>query len=486
MRIHTAALCAALALSLSAPAPASPRAAQSAPQKPAGIEGTWSGALEVNGGIKLRLAFNVTRGADGALAATLDSIDQGAKGIPVDAVTETDGKVRFELNRIGGVFEGAMDATKTRIDGAWSQGGASLPLALARVEAAPVLRRPQEPKGPLPYAEEAVTFENAAQSVTLAGTFTAPRQGGPFPAVVLVSGSGPQDRDESLLGHKPFLVLADYLTRRGVAVLRYDDRGTGKSTGKYAFDQTAEDYATDARAGVEYLKTRKDVDPRRIGVVGHSEGALAAPILAANDPSIAFVVLMAGPGTRGDRLLAAQSALVTKAMGRTSDVAEAERSAARMMAIVVEEKDNAVAERRMRALREEELAKMPEAERAKALARGSEFEQNVKLMTSPYIRHFLAFDPRPWLSKVKCPVLALNGELDLQVPAGENLLGIAAALEAGGNRDYAIAKLPGLNHLFQTAKTGAPSEYGDIEETFSPGALALIGDWLARKTGLAP
>jgi uncharacterized protein len=442
------------------------------------LEGIWVGALEVNAGLKLRLAFYITRGPDGALSATLDSIDQGAKGIPVDSVVDEGGKVRIELKRIGGTFEGTLDAAKTRIDGAWSQGGASLPLVLTRSVSAPVVNRPQEPRRPFAYSEEAVTFENAAQGVTLAGTFTAPREGSPFPAVILVSGSGPQDRDESLLGHKPFLVLSDYLTRRGFAVLRYDDRGTGKSTGKYSFDHTAEDYGTDAAAGVAYLKSRKDVDPRRIGVAGHSEGALVAPILASNDPSIAFVVLMAGPGTPGGRLLAAQSALISRAMGAEESYDELREASAKIIAIVLAEKDAAAAERKIRELRAEELAKMSEARRKEALARADQHEAAVKFMLTPYIRHFLAFDPQPWLTKVKCPVLALTGELDLQVPAGENLIGIASALEAGGNRDYAVVKLPGLNHLFQTAKVGAPAEYGEIEETFSPVALSTIGDWL--------
>jgi pimeloyl-ACP methyl ester carboxylesterase len=481
MRLLSALLGAIVAVACAAQTrAASPSVQAEMPPARAGssLEGIWVGALEVNAGLKLRLAFHITRGSDGALSATLDSIDQGAKGIPVDSVVEQGGKVRIELKRIGAAFEGTLDPAKTRIDGAWSQGGASLPLVLTRSETAPVVNRPQEPRRPFPYTEEAVTFENAAQGVTLAGTFTAPREGGPFPAVILVSGSGPQDRDESLVGHKPFLVLSDYLTRRGFAVLRYDDRGTGKSTGKYSFDQTAEDYGTDAAAGVAYLKSRKDVDPRRIGVVGHSEGALVAPILAANDPSIAFIVLMAGPGTPGDQLLAAQSALISRAMGAEEGYEELREGAAKMIAIVRAEKDDAAAERKIRELRDEELAKMSEARRKEALARADQYEQAVKVMLTPYIRHFLAFDPRPWLTRVKCPVLALTGELDLQVPAGENLISIASALEAGGNRDYAVVKLPGLNHLFQTAKVGAPSEYGEIEETFSPVALATIANWL--------
>jgi uncharacterized protein len=451
-------------------------------QNPArGVDGIWTGALTVSGGIRLRLVFNVTRGADGALSATLDSIDQNAKGIPVSAVSEKDGVVRFEVAVINGAFDGRFDATRDRIEGTWTQGGSNFPLVLERSAAAPVVSRPQEPKPPFTYAAEDVTFENKGASVTLAGTFTSPKEGGPFATVVLVSGSGPQDRDEALLGHKPFLVLADHLTRRGLAVLRFDDRGTARSTGKYSFDQTAEDYATDTKAAIEYLKSRKDVDPRRIGIVGHSEGGLVAPIVAAADPSVAFVVLMAGPGTPGAQLLAAQTALISKAMGMVDDPEAERKDALRNFELILAEKDNAAALKRLRELRVQELAKLDEAKRKDAEGQQSQWEQGMGFLLTPYIRHFLAYDPRPALTKVKCPVLALTGELDLQVPAGENLLGIATALEAGGNRDFTIVKLPGLNHLFQNAKSGAPSEYGAIEETFSPVALDVIGDWLERR-----
>ena len=457
--------------------------AQSAPPAPQrdgkGLEGSWQGALTVNGGIQLRLVMHATPAAAGGFTGTLDSVDQGAMGIPMDTLTQSGDAVHFEMKKIGASFDGTLNAERTSIQGTFRQGPGTLPLTFERTDKPLVIARPQEPKRPFPYAEEEVTFPSTAAGVTLAGTFTRPSAAGRYPAVLLVTGSGPQNRDEELLGHKPFLVIADYLTRRGDAVLRVDDRGVGKSTGNFGA-ATSEDFAADALGGVAYLKTRPDVDPAHVGLVGHSEGGLIAPLVASRSRDVAFVVLLAGPGVPGDEILVEQSILIGKTLGKVPDEARKREELRAVYAILKEEKDPAAAERRLRALRDEQLAKATEAERADAAKQAAEYETFLKQVLSPWFRFFITYDPKPALSKLTCPVLALNGELDLQVPPRQNLPAISAALEAGANRDYEVVKLPGLNHLFQSTKTGAPAEYAAIEETFSPAALDLIGEWILR------
>jgi hypothetical protein len=348
--------------------------------------------------------------------------------------------------------------------------------------------RPQEPKPPYPYDEQEVVYQNKKDGVQLAGTLTLPRSKGPFPAVLLITGSGPQDRNETVIDHKPFLVLADHLTRLGIAVLRVDDRGVGKSTGRFS-EATSEDFAADALAGVEYLKTRKEVAPRGIGLIGHSEGGLIAPLVAAASTDVAFIVMMAGPGLTGEQILYRQTLLISKAAGMSDDLIAQNRAAQEhIFAILKQEKDNVVAERRI----SEEAGAFREVA-AKARAEATEeqkktidmiaaaIESQAKLVVSPWFRFFLTYDPRSALMKVRCPVLAINGEKDLQVPAKENLAAIRLALETGGNKDYTVLALPNLNHLFQTSRTGAISEYAQIEETISPAAMDTISKWILRR-----
>lgn len=450
------------------------------------VEGTWLGALNV-GGTELRIVFHISRDADGAFTATLDSPDQGATGIPVASVIVKGDSVRLEVLAVRGVYEGTCSADGATIDGVWMQGGQTFPLTLERTdeEVAPPAR-PQEPERPYPYAEEEVTFENAGAGVTLAGTLTTPRSGGPFPAVVLISGSGPQNRDEALMGHRPFLVLADYLTRRGLAVLRYDDRGVGQSTGAFAA-ATSEDFAGDALAAVAYLKGRADIDPAKIGLAGHSEGGLIAPLAAVQSPDVAYIVLMAGPGLTGEEILYAQGALILRANGVPEEaIARNRAQQAMMFDILKTEPDLAAAAQKLRAALKTQIAAMSLAEKqAQGFADLDEealINGQVLRVNNAWFRYFLTYDPAPTLQRVTCPVLAVNGEKDLQVPPAENLSAIEAALQAGGNDAVTVVQLDGLNHLFQTAATGAPSEYAAIEETFSPQALSVIGDWILEQT----
>ena len=436
----------------------------------ADIVGNWYGSLDVQG-TSLPLIFHITE-TDGSLSATLDSPAQGATGIPVDTVTFEDGHVTLRINAIGGGYEG--DLANDTLTGTWSQSGMSFDLTLERGEEGEVvMNRPQEPKPPFPYAVEEVRIASSAAGVTLASTLTLPDADVPAPVVVLISGSGPQDRDEALMGHRPFLVLADHLTRHGVAVLRFDDRGVGESTGSFTA-ATSVDFADDVVSVVEFLDRRSDVGP--IGLIGHSEGGLVAPIVANRSSKVRFVVLMAGPGLTGEEILYRQSDLIIKANGGTDEAAAVNRAAqAAMFAAVKEENDPAVLLTRFREALEPSLAGVPEE------AREARVRAQLAQVTSPWFRYFLTYDPVPALRVLTQPVLAINGEKDTQVPPKENLEAIRLALSEGGNDDVEIVELAGLNHLFQTAETGSPGEYATIEETMSPRALQTMTDWILAR-----
>jgi fermentation-respiration switch protein FrsA (DUF1100 family) len=446
-----------------------------------GIEGIWLGTLKFSG-MELRVVFKIFQNPEGKLTATLDSPDQGAKDIPVEEVTFQNSHLRLDAKSINGIFEGDIKENKSMIEGEWKQNGVSVPLVLQRTDKVPEVVRPQEPKPPYPYDEKEVVYKNKKAGVKLAGTLTLPKSGGPFPAVLLITGSGAQDRDETVFGHRPFLVLADYLTRRGIAVLRVDDRGMGKSTGEFA-KATSEDFAGDALAGVAYLKSLKEINPKKIGLIGHSEGGMIAPMVAIKSRDVAFIVMMAGTGLTGEQVLYLQSALIYKANGVSDEViAKDNKLNQQMFAVVKQEQDSVVAKQKMLKLFADALAPLNEEEKESLGYTSDMADGLVKEMLSPWFRFFLTYDPKPTLMKVKCPVLAIDGEKDLQVPPKENLYAIEKALQAGGNRDYMVKELPGLNHLFQTAENGSPAEYAKIEETISPTALEVIGEWIAEHT----
>ncbi|MBI3470272.1 MAG: alpha/beta fold hydrolase [Candidatus Solibacter usitatus] len=432
------------------------------------IEGSWQASISA-GNATLRLLLHISKAPDGGLSATFDSPDQGATGLSVSSLTQAGDSVKFTLAVASASFEGVRSANGQEISGQWKQGPGTAPMVFKRLDKAPAPPvRPQEPKKPYPYDEQEVVFENRKAGVKLAGALTLPRDEGPFPAAVLITGSGPQDRDEAIMGHRPFLVLADHLTRQGIAVLRYDDRGTAKSTGSFSTSTTA-DFADDAEAGVQFLKSHARIDAKRIGLIGHSEGGIIAPMVAARSADVAFIVLMAGTAVTGEQILYQQAALITKAGG----AGDAEIA-----------KNRAWQERTFAILKKESDPKLIEAAMRKAASEGLDpagLEARVRSATSAWFRYFVLYDPAPALAKVKCPVLAINGERDLQVPPSQNLPVIEKALKAGGNRDFTVKQLPKLNHLFQTCQSGSPAEYAKIEETIAPLALETMSAWIGKR-----
>lgn len=436
--------------------------AAAAPQ----LAGQWEGALSVGGG-SLRIVLRV----DAAGAAVVDSPDQGVSGMPAVGPTLEGGVVRFSVPAVHAAFEGALSADGRTITGALTQGPATMPVVLTRTaETASVAApsRPQTPAAPLPYRSEDVTFPNAPTGIRLAGTLTLPPGDGPFPAAILITGSGAQDRDETIFNHKPFLVWADALTRRGVAVLRYDDRGVGGSGGGTP-DETTADFATDAAAALAYLRSRPEIDGRRIGLIGHSEGGLIAPMVAQNGGEPAWIVMLAGTAVTGGDILVEQQRRLATAAGLSPAQVESGNARQRaLMDAVGRNKDDAAAVER------ETVALLMAEGMQEAQAR-----EAVRPIVSAWYRWFVAHDPAPALAAVHVPMLAIYGGKDLQVPADQNAPALARIQPAAE-----IVVLPELNHLMQTAGTGAPAEYGTIEETIAPEALKTVVDWIVARSGL--
>ena len=470
---------AALPLTLVKKAKASPD-----PDAIVGKEQLWEGKLAVGAGLSLRLVVHVGKNAAGKLVATMDSPDQGSKGIKASSVTTDAETLKFEIKAIGGKFEGKLSKDGKEATGTWTQGGGTIPLTLRKTDKVAELRRPQTPKAPFAYETEDVSYPNKAGGVSLAGTLTKPKGAGPFPAVIMISGSGAQDRDETLFEHKPFLVIADDLTRRGVAVLRVDDRGVGGSTGDTA-KSTSEDFAGDVLAGIAFLKTRPEIDRKKIGLIGHSEGGVIAPMVAVKSTDVAFIVLLAGTGLPGDEILQLQGRLIGKALAKKGEDAALESQLAfqkRFLEVAKTEPDLKKASAKMKEIYAEMKAAMPEKERKELGDVESMVTAQLDQLNGPWFRYFLTYDPRPTLAKVTCPVLALVGEKDLQVPPRENLTEITKALKVTKNGPTVVKELTGLNHLFQTCKTGSPGEYAEIEETIAPSALKEIGEWVEART----
>ena len=443
------------------------------------IIGTWNGALKVQG-MQLRLVFHITK-VDGVYASTMDSPDQGAKDIKMSKTSFDNGVLNIGFDAAQIEYSGNLMSDS--IVGTFKQAGMTFPMNLVRNEIRKVeVNRPQNPSLPYPYNTQDIYFTNKKENITLAGTLTLPEKEGKFPVVVLISGSGPQNRDEELMGHKPFLVLADYLTRNGIGVLRFDDRGTNLSKGDFS-TATSFDFANDVEAAVEYLKSNQHIDIKNIGLIGHSEGGIIAPIVAARNKSVAFIVLMAGTGISGGELLLLQQELIARGMGTSeSEIKSTQKINKEIFAVVNSYKNQDTLKARISNYlhNSTEMAQM-----IKSQGKSSDelINTQLKQIMTPWMLNFIRYNPALILEKVKCPVLAINGSKDLQVPSNANLPAIEKALKKGGNKNVTTKELEGLNHLFQECKTGLPSEYATIEQTISPLALETIKDWLKKTCG---
>jgi len=438
------------------------------------IEGDWYGVINVMG-TEMRLSYTFTISGD-TLKATMGSLDQGVFGIPMEKVELLKDKLIITQSSMLLKYKGVVNEDFTQIKGIYAQSGQEFKLNLGRKKIEKkVLVRPQELNPPFPYYSEDVSFVNKKESLTLSGTLTLPSKEGKYPVVVLISGSGAQDRNEELLGHKPFLVLSDFLTRKGIGVLRYDDRGTAKSTGSHSTATTA-DFATDVEAAIDYLKKRKDIDKKKIGLIGHSEGGLIAPMVAVNRKDVSFIVMLAGPGIPGDEILIEQGKLIALAEGKDSATVIKDANVAKQMYTIINNDTQEEAKVKLTEFIRNEIDGLSEEEKKSIPDVEGIINSKVNTLNNVWFRYFLSYDPRPTLQKLRVPLLAINGEKDLQVPFEANLEAIKEAVPS--NEFNLIKAIPKLNHLFQTSDTGAVSEYGELEETFSPIALGIISDWL--------
>jgi len=446
-----------------------PWAAMAQPAGSGKLDGAWRGTLDF-GSMKMRIVLHLVTNSNG-LTATLDSPDQGKFDIPATSATLIGNEVTVKVAANDSTISCRTGANVDELTGTFTQRGGSIPLTLARVRELSSLndstRRPQTPVKPYPYREEEVNFASKAAGVTLAGTLTIPAGKGPFPAVVLISGSGPNERDEVVFGHRVFMVLADQLTRRGVAVLRYDKRGLGKSSGEYV-SATSADFADDAEGGFAYLKTRPELQVAHIGLIGHSEGGMIAPMVASRNPGVDFVVLLAGPAVDGCKLVTEQVRSLVLASG--ADQAAADHKADMQRELLELIASGADTDKVSELLRRQ----------IGASSLSPAMQQQVAALMSPWYRFMLTYDPAPALRKLKCPVLALIGDKDVQVPAAQNLPVTRTALAA--NRQATVEEIAGINHIFQTAKTGLPAEYGGIEETMSPAVMEKVATWILHTT----
>ena len=438
------------------------------------IVGEWNGILSI-GGQQLSLIFHIEK-VGNSFSGSLDSPDQKAFGIKADKVSYENGKLELIISKLGLSYKGLL--VDTIISGEFAQGAYKAPLQLNRgkVEKKLILR-PQEPHAPFPYLEEEIEFHQLNGDFNLAGTLTLPKREGVFPAIILISGSGPQDRNEEILGHKPFLVIADYLTKKGYAVLRYDDRGTAKSGGK--FDHaTSPDFASDAAAALAYLKTRKEIDSNKIALAGHSEGAMIAAMMAANDPSINAIIMLAGPGIPGDQLLLMQQELIAKVSQVNAEEIKENTVTNRSLFDLIKQANDLESAKVAVEKRLKKISKTLSKSTLATYGGKTEFiEQNLVAFINPWMFYFLRYDPGVDLKKVKCNVLALNGSKDLQVPSKENLAAIELNVNNPGKTKQ-ILEMPNLNHLFQNCLTGNITEYGALEETISPAVLEKVNAFL--------
>lgn len=436
------------------------------------LDRQWNGASEIQG-TKLRIIFHIQK-VDEKYTATFDSPDQNAYGLPTEEVIFNNPGVIIKIPIIGGVFKGQMSDDNTEISGRLKQGELSIPLNLKAVDSETgSVARPQTPKKPYPYYSRELIIQNTKDNIQLAGTLTLPDSIGMYPIVVLISGSGSQDRDETIFGHKPFLVLADYLTRNGIGVLRFDDRHYRKPP-ELLFNTTPDDIANDVESCINFLQSHNHVLKNSIGLIGHSEGGLSASIVAARNSDLAYIVLLASSGIEGEEIIYAQTMAIFETLTEEEKKEQVELRR-ELINVLKIEPDKEIAIEMLSEILNRDLSITIQHEVADTI---QEIENSIEIFNSDMFRFFISYDPVNDLRKITCPVLALIGEKDIQVSSQENLPVIESILKESGNDNYMVKEIPNVNHLFQTAITGKVTEYGEIEETISPDVLALILSWI--------
>lgn len=430
--------------------------------------GHWKGLL-VQETERVGIILKVSLSDEGDFYTTIYAPKKDAINMPVPNYI-TDDSLMIQVNDVG-LFKGRFASPKTII-GTWYQEGLKYDLTFNKLSNADTAQISQTPEKPYPYLEEEVTFVNPEAGITLSGTLTTPETGDKFPAVILVSGMGDQDRDLTTYNHKPFLVVSDYLTRNGFAVLRFDDRNLGIPENEKE-GATLEELSTDVLAAIDFLKTNPRIDSAKIGLVGHGDGGTIASFAANKAGTSAFVVLWGAPGTTGDKALIRQVDLLSKLSGYDKGYVDRYSNFQKTIFDILlhEPSPSRTVERLRLAFSDSTYAKMKPEDRATV-------NQNVQRVNNTWFKFYLKYDPTLGYKKLQCPVLVITGDKDLEFPADPNLGLIQKALEEGNNKNVKIVEMKGLNHLLQTTDFGSPDEYMEIMETISPKALKLIGSWI--------
>ncbi len=457
--------------------------------------GTWQGSLNVQGN-QIPIVFHISKDSANKSKASFDSPSQNKFDLPCSEVILKDDSVIIMMAIIRGKYAAQLSKDNKQMDGLWFQGPGSLPLTITKTSETAVVKehkRPQTPKPPFPYNSDDVVYMNADNSLQYGATLTYPKtdsthlsaKSNTYPAVILITGSGQQDRDETIFDHKPFAIISDYLTRNGFVVLRVDDRGIGKSTGNFG-EATTADFAKDVEASLDFLENQPMVNKEKIGLIGHSEGGMIAPMVADERKEIKFIVLLAGPGIPIIDLMQQQVEAISLSEGKSTAEAKAD---ADLLHIFWEElnknEDSATTIKNLsvkisawsKTLDTATLTKVKEGDISPL---NNKILKAMAMLMSKWYKYFIPFNPQPYLQKLNCKVLALNGSKDVQVVAEPNLNGIRSSLKKSKSPEYEVVEIPGLNHLFQTCTKCSPSEYIDLEESFSPKALAIMCSWLQK------
>jgi pimeloyl-ACP methyl ester carboxylesterase len=445
------------------------------------IEGSWYADLSVQG-MKIPLVFHFENAPENQWTGKMDSPNQRAFGILIDEVTFRNDSLKLKVKSLGLSFSGLKNGQQ--IKGTFNQGAFSTELKLNReekeVKEESQLKRPQEPKAPFPYQEEEVQFLNERDSIVLAGTLTYPKNKTNFPVVILISGSGAQDRNSEILGHKPFLVTADYLTRNGIGVLRFDDRGTGASEGDFS-SSTSLDFMEDVRAAVQFVKNKENLKSSKVGLYGHSEGGMIAPLLADTYPNaVDFLVLLAPPAVAISELMLKQQELVSLASGIEAEEIELNakiNKEAYALINAYDENETSSLKNELRKYFNGVIEVYPEITENMSMGKPQYIKAMVSAYSNPWMVYFLKYKPETHLKNLKLPILALYGEKDVQVSAPENAKKMKSLILKKNLKNEVIT-FPKMNHLFQTSETGNIAEYAEIEETISPKVLLKVKDWI--------
>lgn len=443
--------------------------------------GTWMGTLQA--GIDIRIVFHIQETDNGLLKSTADSPDQSAYGLKCDSTYILNSELVIEMEMLQASYRGKLINDST-IAGTFVQ-QVSFPLTLIKTDIIPQRKRPQTPKPPFDYRSEDISYKNQDGSISYGATLTIPQGKGPFPAVLFITGSGAQDRDETILDHKTFAVLADHLTKNGFIVLRVDDRGIGRTTGNFA-TATSADFANDVSSGIDYLLTRPEVNKKKIGLLGHSEGGMIAPMVAVKRKEVDFIVLLAGPGVKIIDLMAEQNAAVARSNGVSEEtVKQIKPLFIKVVETIMHAPDSITAHQQVTAYTEywasgQTATVLKELDFQTQESRSTYIAGMIAGFSSPWFKYFMAFEPDRYIRQLHSKVLAVNGDRDIQVVSSQNLPAIEAALKKSKSKDYQVTELKGLNHLFQECQACTIQEYGLFEQTFSPQALTIITDWLNK------